>query len=56
MQREQIACQCCEEQNLGRYNPEQQACEIEGRNDKDEFQECAVERGALGAKFQRERN
>ena len=54
MRRDEIARQCCEEQQLGRYNPEDQTCEIEGRDDKDEFQQCAVEQGAMYAECVRE--
>ena len=55
MRRDEVARQCCEEQQLGRYNLQDQACEIEGREDKDEFEQCAMQQGAIDAYCQRER-
>jgi len=54
MMREHIARQCCSEDIDGRYDQVKQICRINHRDDRDEFEQCAMAQGAQNAECYRD--
>jgi len=52
--RREILQQCCEDDVQGRIDQGNQVCRIKRRNDRDEFERCAIAQGAQNAECYRE--